>query len=180
MLSKIKQTSVPVAALFLALCLVVGVGLGNRNALARAVAEAKVNDAKLPELSEKLTLLAAERVTHAGYLLRLCQRDLPNDPVTKSLEAAIEGLHVAKNPSQIAKADQELTYALAQVDAPLRALGNESVRDLLVKETDMLNGFGKQLYWAGADYNRALAYVKDVHGRLPLKWFLGNMPEVYR
>ncbi len=175
MLKKIKETPMPVAIAIMALCLIVGITAGNKNALNRAIADNKV------ELTS-IAKLADERATEAGNLLVVCRRAIKDDPSITALEEAIGAQKAAKRAGQIAQADQRLTFAAQEASEKVKADEgvSESDKKAATRAMDELTSKEKILTREAAAYNGGVAEVARVYNTLPTRWMFGGAPEAYR
>jgi len=173
-LKKMKQIPVWVAIVVMAVCVVAGVALGNRNALERARADI---DASLADALG----LAYQRVDMAEHrLLLLCKRNIPDHAATKALEQAVEVSRRAKSPRGIAQADKALSAAAEAVLEPLGEAASAMDKNLMTGVMDEMISAEKIMKRSADAYNNGLEDVRRVYNSLPLRQLLGGMPEAFK
>lgn len=169
-MNKIKKISVSTAIVFMVLCVLVGIVLGNGNALRKAMSTAEQGFVEVAALTDK-------RRGQAHNLLTLANRNIADEQATKTLSMAIDNAKKAKKPKEITKADDDIAEATAIVYAALQPVMNTSDANLATKVMDELSSVDKQIARAKKAYNNGLKDASEIYRILPAKWLLQNPEE---
>ncbi len=173
MLKKVKSLPVGAAVLFMIVCILAGLLLGNLNATKSV--RAACSDSFQPVLE-----IAEELAGEASNLSVLAERyDLPS---AGDIDAVREKLQNAKTPSALAAAVEELTSVEASVSAQLNASDSvsDSDRANLQAVLDDLQSLKNVLGHQADTYNKTVAEAEKVYRTLPMRFLLGSGPEAYQ
>jgi len=173
MLRKIKGLPVPVAVIIMVICVLVGVALGNANALRAASKGTLEAQAAVRQYSDA-------RAVQAGNMLVLARRIAADSPVTASLEQAIEAHRRAGPIAGVAAANAQLTDAVRDARGVLEPLAVETDRRLLTGVVDDFDSGTHLLSRKIGEYNESVQKVRQTLAALPFQFLLqGAVPEVY-
>lgn len=182
MFRTLKKMPVPVAVLIMVVLILVGITLGNNNALKTA---ANVAEGSFIELQE----LLPDRAGKAANLVAMCNNLGIASAEAAQLTKAAEALKGAKTPKAVAAADQDLRTAADAVTAALKQTIDALPAQSKEVETRNLNAATDDLYHTTTLLNRAIrtynGYVAEAQGilsRLPTQFLLrlfGAAPVMY-
>ncbi|HIQ63940.1 MAG: hypothetical protein UFE80_09300 [Christensenellales bacterium] len=172
MFKLLKKVPIPAAVAFMVVCLLLGVAKGNQNALDAALADA---EAYLPEIQE----LIGDRVQSAANLLVLCDRYAADEPWTEALSTVRDSLVYAQKPSDIIRANDQLTFTAQAASEALTPLVTEQDMRLLTGVMDTLASDQGILERVIGAYNEALQEAEAVYAVLPTRMLL-SMPEAFQ
>lgn len=171
MKNKVHTMSAKTAILLMVICILLGITLGNRNALHQAIAKAEQGFADV-------SLLTDRRVEKAHGLLTLLNRYNPDSDATKALSGAIDRAKKAKNPEAILTADQEIAeisqVALNELPSSMAYAVDETLANGL---KDELSTVDRQIARMKRTYNEGFQEAIDVYQKLPTKWLFKNPEE---
>ena len=173
MLRKIKGMPVSAAVIIMVVCVLVGVALGNANAL-RAAAKG-VADAETA-----VRQYSQARAIKAGNLLIPAKRLIADDPATAALSRAIDAQKLAKSITKLSEANANLTDAVRAMWDVLNPIAVEPDRGPVVGELDVFESETILLKRKVNEYNESVQKVRQTLAALPFKFLLqGAVPEVY-
>lgn len=172
-MKKIKQMSTPVAVLVMVACIVMGVAFGNHNAFSEAKA---TPEAILAEVAA----LASERANKASNLLTIANRNDVEAKDKTALKDAIGDLKNATRAGKIAEANQALTFAASTVSERLQQVAGAEDKKWTTGAMDEIESLNKQLTRRASAYNESVTDLRSVYSKLPMRWIIGGMPEVYQ
>lgn len=172
-MKKLQQIPVPIAIGIMVLCIVAGIAFGNHNAFSDAKA---APEAILAEVSA----MASERANKASNLLVIANRNALDQKNVTALEDAIGDLKNATKANKIAAANQSLTFAATTVNEQLQQVANAEDQKWATGAMDEIGSVNKQLLRRASAYNEQVDDLRSLYNSLPMKWFIGGMPEVYQ
>ena len=167
MKNKILGLSTRAAILIMAICILLGVVLGNRNALNQATANAEKGFAEVAEGMK-------DRIGKAKTLLNKANEYIPGDEATKALIDAIAQAEKAKGQKAVASADAKIANAAANVHQALPAAMSAADQRYAVAAWDELVSVDKQINRLKRNYNEGFQEAIDVYRMLPARWLLKN------
>lgn len=173
MLKKIKQMPAFIAIIIMVVCMLAGITFGNKNALDSAAANAET-------AFHEVVGLSVQRAQKAGNLLVLCNRNIAGTTEAEALAGAIEAVEDAVRPSQVAEANRRLTFAANAASPLVKEAASAQDQKLLTGVLDDMGSLEKQLTRKASVYNETLVTTQDVYNKLPMRFLIGGMPEVYR
>lgn len=175
----LKRMPIAVAVVIMVVLMLAGIAFGNHNALSQAKA---APEAILTEVSA----MAAKRATSAKNLLVVAKRNDVGQQHISTLEDAVAGLEDATNSrvtpkaSKIADANQSLTFAATTLNNDLQAVASDQDKRLATGVIDDLTGSDKILSRQASLYNESLESVRSLYSKLPMRFIIGSVPEVYQ
>lgn len=172
-MKKLGQIPVPAAVAIMVLCILLGITFGNHNALEAAKAEPEA-------ILQEVSALAAKRAGTAKNLLVVAGRNTVDAQNTKALSDAIAALEDARRADRIAEASRSVDFAAQAVNEQLQQTAGDQDKRLATGVMDDLYSTGAMMNRQGTIYNEALADVRSVYNKLPMRWLIGGMPEVYQ
>lgn len=172
MKEKLNRLPKAVGIAVLAVCVLLGVYCGNRNALRAAVAEAELN---LPAVEQIL----AERAGKASNLITLGERYLPQSNAVQQLQKARDEVLEADGVQTMYEANLRLSSLSEAVYIALQAEVDGTDARLLLSAMDELRSSQLQLERAAQAYNDAIAEARQVYNRLPARLLL-QKPEGFQ
>lgn len=172
-MKKLKQIPVPVAIIIMVVCIIVGVAFGNHNAFSDAKA---APEAILTEVSA----MASDRANKASNLLVVANRNDVDQKNITALEDAIGDLKNATRANKIAEANQSVTFAANTVNEQIQQAAGAEDRKWATGAMDEISSLNKQIVRRASAYNESVSDLRSLYNKLPLRWFVGGMPEVYQ
>lgn len=172
----LQQIPVPVAVLIMVVLILIGVAFGNHNTLSDAKAAPEV-------ILTEVSAAASERASKAKNLLVVAKRNDVSDQSVTALQDAIAALEDATRAGRVgrmASANDQLTFAAGHVNTELQASAGEQDRRLATGVMDELGSAEKILSRQAALYNEGVGEVRKLYNRLPMRWLIGGMPEVFQ
>ena len=167
MKNKIMGLSTFSAVLIMAVCILLGLVFGNRNALNRAVANAEKGFSVVEERMK-------DRIGKAKTLLNKANEYIPDDQATKALVQAVAQAEKAKGQKAIASADQKIANAVENVYNALPATMDAADRRYAVAAWDELVSVDKQINRVKKNYNEGFQEAIEVYRMLPARWLFKN------
>lgn len=166
-----KLNKLPKAAgiAILVICVLLGVTLGNGNALNKAVRRA---EKELPAVEQIL----AERAGKASNLITLCERYIPESDAAAELKEARDDILSAQSAAEMYEANLRLSGLAEAAQIALSTEADQVDQKLLLSAMDELNSSQLQLQRAAKPYNEEIADAQKVYNKLPTR-FLHQEPE---
>ena len=171
-MKKILRMSTHAAILFMVVCVLLGVVLGNRNALNKAVANAEKGFYVVEERMK-------DRIGKAKILLSKASEYNPGDGSTKALIDAIAQAEKAKGIKAIAAADTKIADAADDVYNAFPSSMNAADRRYVVAAWDEMKSVNNEVLQSKRDFNEGFQEAIEVYRKLPSRWLLKN-PEGVR
>lgn len=169
-MKKLSNISSGAAIAFMVLCVFLGIFLGNRNALQKAVDTATLGFSEVKVFTDK-------RIGQASNLLTLATKYIPNDEGTKKLSSAIENAKKVTQPKLVMQADAVIATTTSKTYETLKPSLNDFDARLAIGVMDELSSVGKQIARYKKVYDEGFIDAQNIYNQLPTRWLLQNPEE---